>query len=66
MRVGRRNWWLWVFHHGADAVFVADPRRSKAVVAAFLGEHRPAFWTRTASGRKQAGPAEDIRSASPT
>jgi hypothetical protein len=22
--VGRRNWWLWVFHHGADAVFVAD------------------------------------------
>ena len=35
----------WVFHHGDSAVFVADAHRSKAVVEAFLGDHRPDFWT---------------------
>jgi transposase len=45
VRVGRANWWLWVFHHGDSAVFVAAARRSRAVVAAFLGDHRPDFWT---------------------
>ena len=24
MRVGKANWWLWVFHHRDSAVFVAD------------------------------------------
>ncbi|MGU3662461.1 IS66 family transposase, partial [Methylobacterium fujisawaense] len=41
VRVGRANWWLWVIHHGDSAVFVADAHRSKAVVEAFLGDHRP-------------------------
>jgi transposase len=27
VRVGKRNWWLWVFHHKDSAVFVADPSR---------------------------------------
>jgi len=45
VRVGRANWWLWAFHHGDSAVFVADAHRSKAVVEAFLGDHRPDFWT---------------------
>ncbi len=44
MRVGKKNWWLWVFHHNDSAVFVADPSRGKGVVATFLGEWRPAFW----------------------
>jgi transposase len=44
MRVGKANWWLWVFHHGDSAVFVADAHRSKAVVQAFLGEWRPDYW----------------------
>lgn len=44
VRVGCANWWLWVFHHGDSAVFVADAHRSKAVVEAFLGDHRPGFW----------------------
>ena len=44
MRVGKANWWLWVFHHGDSAVFVADKHRSKAVVEAFLGEWRPDYW----------------------
>ncbi|NJO54265.1 MAG: transposase [Bacteroidales bacterium] len=37
-------WWLWVFHHGDSAVFVADQHRSKAVVEGFLGEARPDYW----------------------
>jgi transposase len=44
VRVGKANWWLWVFHHGLDAVFVVDPHRKKAVVKDFLGEWRPQFW----------------------
>ena len=44
LRVGKANWWLWVFHHEQSAVFVAAARRSKAVVADFLGEWRPDFW----------------------
>ena len=54
VRVGRANWWLWVFHHGDSAVFVAAARRSRAVVEAFLGDHRPAFWTSDRYGA-QAG-----------
>src|ERR1700674_1228199 len=44
LRVGKRNWWLWVFHHKDNAVFVVEPSRSKCVPKAFLGEHRPDFW----------------------
>ena len=54
VRVGRANWWLWVFHPGDSAVFVADAHRSKAVVEAFLGDHRPDFWTSDRFGA-QAG-----------
>jgi hypothetical protein len=25
LRVGKRNWWLWVFHHDDSAVFVVEP-----------------------------------------
>ena len=44
MRVGKANWWLWVFHHGDSAAFVAEASRSKAVVEKFLGEWRPDVW----------------------
>ncbi len=44
LRVGKRNWWLWVFHHKHNAVFVVEPSRGKAVPMAFLGQHRPDFW----------------------
>ena len=44
LRVGKANWWLWVFHHADSAVFVADQHRSKAVVEEFLGDHRPDYW----------------------
>jgi transposase len=44
VRVGKRNWWNWVFHHGRDCCFLVRPSRGKGVVEAFLGEHRPNFW----------------------
>src|SRR5260221_3757442 len=43
-RVGKQTWWTWVFHHADSACFVIRPSRGKDVVAAFLGEARPAFW----------------------
>jgi transposase len=44
MRVGKRSWWLWVFHNGQDAYFLAHQRRGKAAVEDFLGAARPDFW----------------------
>jgi transposase len=44
LRVGKKNWWLWVFHHNDSAVFVVEPSRSKKVVEDFLGAFRPDFW----------------------
>ncbi len=44
LRVGKKNWWFWVFHHNDSAVFVAAPTRAKSVVEQFLGEFRPDFW----------------------
>src|SRR5271165_2875274 len=44
LRVGKRSWWLWVFHHGQDACFLTHPRRSKEAVEEFLGDVRPDAW----------------------
>ena len=44
LRVGGRNGWLWVVHHGDTAVFRAAPSRGKRVLEDLLGEHRPDFW----------------------
>jgi transposase len=44
MRVGKRTWWGWVFHHADSACFVLAPSRGRAVVEHFLGQHRPEFW----------------------
>jgi transposase len=44
MRVGKANWWLWVFHHADSAIYIAAKHRSKAVVQAFLGDWRPDYW----------------------
>lgn len=43
-RIGKRNWWTWVFHHGDACCFLVHPTRSKAAVAEFLGDHRPDYW----------------------
>src|SRR5215213_3243483 len=44
IQTSKANWWLWVFHHGDSAAFMIERRRSKAVVEAFLGDHRPDYW----------------------
>lgn len=44
MRVGKRNWWVWTFHHGDSAYFVIRPSRGRKVVAEFLGEMQPDHW----------------------
>ena len=44
LRVGKANWWLWVFHHKDSAMFVAAPSRARSVPEIFLGSWRPTFW----------------------
>jgi transposase len=44
MRVGKRTWWMWTFHHGDCAAFVIAPSRGKDVIEGFLGGHRPDYW----------------------
>jgi transposase len=44
MRVGKKNWWMWVFHHGLYAFFLAKPSRAKSVVDEFLDGAEPDFW----------------------
>ncbi len=54
LRVGKRSWWLWVFHHGENACFLTHPRRSKEAVEQFLGDVRPQVWVADRYGA-QAG-----------
>ena len=44
LRVGGKNGWLWVVHHGDSAAFRAAPSRARRVLEDFLGDHRPDFW----------------------
>jgi transposase len=44
LRVANRNTWLWVFHHGPTALFLANQSRAGAVVEGFLGQWRPDYW----------------------
>jgi transposase len=44
LRVAKRNTWLWVFHDGPTALFLANQSRAKAVVEDFLGDWRPDYW----------------------
>lgn len=59
LRVGKKNWWLWVFHHDYSALFTVEPSRGKQVVAAFLGEHRPDIWVSDRYGAQMGWAAKD-------
>jgi transposase len=59
LRVGKRNWWLWVFHHADSAVFIVEPSRGKCVVATFLGEFRPDFWVSDRYGAQMGWAAKE-------
>jgi len=62
LRVGKRSWWLWVFHHGQNAFFLTHPRRSKEAVEQFLGDVRPDAWVSDRYGA-QAGWAKNDQQA---
>jgi transposase len=64
LQVGKKNWWLWVFHHEDSAVFVAAASRAKSVVAAFLQDHRPDYWVSTAMVASSNGREKTTRCAS--
>src|SRR6201995_2735209 len=53
-RVGKANWWLWVFQNADSCCFVVEPGRDKDVVARFLGGVRPRVWISDRLG-SQAG-----------
>lgn len=59
LRVGKTNWWLWVFHHKDSAVFVVEPSRAKKVVEAFLGGHRPDTWISDRYGAQMGWAAKE-------
>jgi transposase len=59
LRVGKRNWWLWVFHHDDSAIFKIEPSRSKCVVSNFLGEFRPDFWVSDRYGAQMGWAAKE-------
>lgn len=59
VRVGKRTFWTWVFHHGDSACFVIRPSRGKAVVAEFLGEVRPDFWVSDRLGAQMGWATKD-------
>ena len=44
LRVGKDNWYLWVFHHNDSAVFVAKSTRAQTVIGEFLGDFSPDYW----------------------
>ena len=65
VRVGKKTFWTWVFHHADSACFVIRPSRGKAAVGEFLGDVAPRSGSPTASAPRWAGPPGTIRSASP-
>jgi transposase len=59
MRVGKRTWWNWVFHHADSACFVIRPSRASAVVAEFLGAVRPDYWVSDRYGAQMGWAARE-------
>jgi len=59
VRVGKANWWLWVFHHGDTAVFLAEAHRTKEIVEKFLGEWRPDYWISDRLGSQMGWPTKE-------
>ena len=59
VRVGKKTFWTWVFHHGDSACFLICPSRSKAVVEAFLGGTRPDFWVSDRLGAQRGWAVKD-------
>jgi transposase len=61
VRVGKKTFWTWVFHHADSACFVIRPSRGKVVVGEFLGDVRPAVWISDRLGAQMGWAARDQR-----
>src|SRR5215218_3963888 len=59
VRVGKKTFWTWVFHHADSACFVIRPSRGKAVVREFLGDVRPAVWISDRLGAQRGWASRD-------
>ncbi len=59
VRVGKKTFWTWVFHHADSACFVIRPSRGKAVVSEFLGDVRPAVWISDRLGAQMGWATQD-------
>jgi transposase len=59
VRVGKRTFWTWVFHHDDSACFVIRPSRGKKVVEEFLGDVRPDFWVSDRFGAQMGWAAKE-------
>jgi transposase len=59
VRVGKKTFWTWVFHHADNACFVIRPSRGKVVVGEFLGEVRPAVWISDRLGAQRGWASRD-------
>jgi transposase len=59
LRVGKKTFWTWVFHHADSACFVIRPSRGKAVVREFLGDVRPAVWVSDRLGAQRGWASRD-------
>jgi len=59
VRVGKKTFWTWVFHHADSACFVIRPSRGKVVVAEFLGDVRPAVWISDRLGAQRGWATKD-------
>src|SRR3954466_12604923 len=59
VRVGKKTFWTWVFHHADSACFLIRPSRGKAVVYEFLGQARPAVWMSDRPGAPRGWASRD-------
>ena len=59
LRVGKKTFWTWVFHHADSACFVIRPSRGKAAVGEFLGDVRPAVWISDRLGAQMGWASRD-------
>src|SRR3954463_503588 len=59
VRVGKKTFWIWVFHHADSACFLIRPSRGKAVVHEFLGDVRPAVWISDRLGAQRGWASRD-------
>src|SRR4051812_8474414 len=59
VRVGKKTFWTWVFHHADSACFLIRPSRGKAVVREFLGDVRPAVWISDRLGAQMGWASRD-------